>query len=205
MRPLRGAESERIAEITPISLRLLEDGGAVITDGATDNNRVSRLDALHGKGCRVLDEADAGGVDEEAVGGPPGDDLGVSRHDGDAGLLCRLGHGAGDPPEILHGKALFQDEPGTHDQGLSPADGKIVDRPVDGKRPDVAAGEEDRVDDIGIGGETQQLIAHPQDGTVLEPLQAGVFQKRQEDLRDQFVAQKPTATVFQKNPIVLHF
>ena len=94
--------------------------------------------------------------------------------------------------------------PALSDQGLPPADREVVDRPVDGKRADVAAGKEDRIDDVGVGGEAQHLIAHAQHGAVLEPLQAGVFQKGQEDLRDQFMAQKPPAAVLQKNPIMLH-
>ena len=87
------------------------------------------------------DQADAGGVDVDAVALAAVHDLGVAGDDRHARLCGRCLHRLHDPPEIFHRQPLFEDQPGGQRQRLRAAHGQVVDRAVHGQRADVAARE----------------------------------------------------------------
>jgi hypothetical protein len=68
------------------------------------------LDALGGDLERVLHDAYAGGVDEEAVAFALIHDLGVAGDDLHAGLPRGQLHRGGELPQRFHGQAFFNDE-----------------------------------------------------------------------------------------------
>ena len=107
-----------------------------------------------------LEDADPGGGDVAAVGLAALDDLGVAGddlHPGDGG---RARHRVGDPPQVGDREALLEDEPGREVQRPRPAHREVVDGAVDREVADVAAGEEQRRDDVRVGGERQPRPAH---------------------------------------------
>ena len=65
-------------------------------------------------------------------------------------------------PEHLDLKTFFEDEAGGQAQRLCATAGEVVDRSVDREVADVAAGEEQRVDHVGVGGESDPPARHGQ-------------------------------------------
>ena len=59
------------------------------------------------------------------------------------------------------GKPSSTTKPAERASGRAPAIGKVVDRPVHGELADVAAGEEDRLDDEGVGRERERESRSP--------------------------------------------
>ena len=88
-----------------------------------------------------------------------------------------------DPAERLEWEALLEDEGGAEEQRPGAAHRKVVDRAVDGERPDVAAAEEERLDDEGIGGEGEAGAACLDLRLVVLPVESRVREQRQEDSR----------------------
>ena len=68
-----------------------------------------------------------------------------------------LAHGGEDLRQFVPGEALFENQADAHVERPRPHHGKIVDRAVHRQAADVAAGEEDRIDHIGIGGKGKPL------------------------------------------------
>ena len=98
------------------------------------------------------DGADAGGGDEHAVGLAAIDDLEIAGDDADARGAGRVAHRGDDAAEQCGLEALLEDEGGAEEGRPRPAHREIVDGAVDGEAADVAAGEDERPDDVGIGG-----------------------------------------------------
>src|SRR5664279_1895935 len=88
------------------------DGDAVIAHAAGDQDCIAGARALARNFNAGRHHADAGGVDEEAVGLAALDHLGVAGDDRDAGGARGCAHRTGDALEIGERKALFDDEPG---------------------------------------------------------------------------------------------
>ena len=70
-----------------------------------------------------------------------------------ARLLAGFAHRRDDALQVGQGQPLFEDERGRQEQRSGAADRQVVDRAVHRQPADVAAGEEDRPDHEGIGGE----------------------------------------------------
>ena len=131
--------------------------------------------------------ADCRGVDVAAVGLALLDHLGVAGDDLHPGRGGRVPHGLGDPAQVGDREALLEDEPGRQVQRRGAGHGQVVDRAVDGQVADVAAGEEQRRDHVGVGGERQPGAVDPQLRGVLERLEQRVAEGVEEDRLDQGV------------------
>jgi len=103
----------------------------------------------------VVDDAYAGGRDVESVAFAALDDFGVAGDDRNAGGRSGVAHGGHDALERLGGETFFEDEAGAEPERTGAAHGEVVDSAVDGELADVAAGEEERGDDVGVGGESE--------------------------------------------------
>ena len=134
------------------------DRHAVPADIAGQQDHVAHAHARGRHHGVVLDEADAGGVDEQPVALAPVHHLGIARHEQHAGGRGRRLHRLHDALQHLHRQPLFEDEAGAQEQRARAAHRQVVDRAVHGQRADVAAGEEQRADDVGVGGERQPRI-----------------------------------------------
>ncbi len=66
--------------------------------------------------------------------------------------------------QIGEGQSLLQDQADADRQGPGAAHRQIVDGAVDRQIADIAAGKEDRVDHVGVGGEGQTTPRWVQDG-----------------------------------------
>ena len=83
------------------------------------------------------------------------DDLGVAGDNAHAGRPGGLGHRGHDAAERFHRQTFFEDEARTEVRRLGPGHGQVVDGSIDGQFADVAAGEEEWMDDERVGGEGQ--------------------------------------------------
>ena len=121
----------------------------------------------------VLDHADAGRVDEDAVALASVHDLGVAGDQLHPAAAAATLHRLDDPPQRLHRQAFFQDQRRAEIERPRAAHGQIVHRAVDGERADIAAGKEQRSDNVGIGREGQPGAGDVQ-GRAIVPLQQEV-------------------------------
>ena len=130
-----------------------ENRHAMVADRAVDEDFIARPGGVAADLQVVLNDADAGGVDEELVPLAARNDLGVAGDDGDRGCLRRMRHRFEDPFQIEDRQPLFENEADAERQGSGAGHRQIVDRAIDGQIADITTREKDRVDDIGIGGE----------------------------------------------------
>jgi hydrogenase maturation protein HypF len=161
------------------------DGDAMIADGPGHDDGVARPGPRRTEDHVPLDEADARGVDVAAVGLALLDHLGIPGDDAHAGRGGRGSHRLGDPLQVRDGEAFLQDEPGRQVERGGTGHGQVVDRAVYRQVADVAAGEEQRLDHIGIGGQRQPGPVDGQLGRVLEGLEQRVAERVEEDRLDQ--------------------
>ena len=105
------------------------------------------------------------------------DDLGVAGDDRDAGLARRRRHRAARRGAAARPAALLDDRGAGEVERHGAADGEVVDRAADRELADVAAGKEQRVDDVGVGREGEPVAARGQSGEVETRL---VVQRRQQ-------------------------
>ena len=162
---------------------------------AVDEDGVAGLDALGRDFQGVLQDADAGGVDEQAVAFAFINDLGVAGDDLHAGLLRGLLHGGDDLPEGLHGQAFFDDEGGTEIERARAGHRQVVDGAVDGQGTEVAAGEEEGPHDVGIGGEGEALAGDVEHAGVVLGFEERVAEGGEEELADELVHELAAAAV----------
>jgi len=172
-----------------------KDGHAVVADGTVDEDLVAGTGAAAADVELVVEDADSRGIDEDLVRLPPGDHLGVAGDDGHSGGFGRLLHAGENGPEVREGKTLLQNQADADRQGTGAAHGQVVDRSVNRQIADVAAGEEDRVDHVGVGGEGEPAAAVGQDrGVVLVPL-GHSGEGGDDDLVEKLVAEPAAAAV----------
>jgi len=79
--------------------RRAHDRHAVIADGAADNDDVARLRVLRRDVDAFGDDADAAGIDKDAVAVSFLDDFGIARHQRDSGVPRRETHALDDAPQ----------------------------------------------------------------------------------------------------------
>ena len=172
-----GAQSLAIAELEAEPLAGRHHRDAVAGEIAADDDGVAGTDALRLDRLLGHDPADAGGVDEELVGLAAVDDLEVAGDDLDARRRGRGAHRGDHPPQRLQRKPLLQDEAGAETDRARPAHGEVVDGAVDRERPDVAAGEEERLNDVGVGGEGERP-GEVEAGAVVAAVEARVAERQ---------------------------
>jgi len=151
---------------------------------------------LHTGGHR----ADPRGVDEDAVPLAPVDDLGVAGDDRHAHLAGRRAHRGGDAPEVLDRKSLLEDEARRQRHGAGTAHGEVVHRPVNREGSDVAAGEEQRLDDERVGGERQPGAIDVEAGAIVQNFESRVAERLEEEALDQHLRHPAAAAVSQEHP-----
>ena len=113
-------------------------------------------------------ETDSSGVDDDTVDLPFPHHLGVAGQHGRAGLQASRLHGLLNALEIRTREADFDDHRTGQAEDIGhPHHREVVDRTRDGESPDVTPGEEDRVDDVRVGGDHEPAIPNAQGGTVV--------------------------------------
>ena len=122
-----------------------------------------------------------GGVDVAAVGLALLHHLGVAGDHLDPGHRGGVVHGGDDPAQVIDLEALFEDEAGGEVERNRAGHGKVVNRSVDGQVADVPAGEEQRRDDVGVGGQRDPRAVEVQLRRVLQRLEQRVAESVQED------------------------
>ncbi len=151
----------------------------------------------------VRHHADARRVDEKLIAAALVDDFRVAGDQGDAGFLAGVPHRGRDARQVGQGQALFQDEPGAEVQRASAAHRQVVDGAVDRQPADVAAGEKDGADDVGVGGEGQAERTELQYRLVVQFGQVWIVEKRQEKLLDKFRGHLAAAAVAHDDAVVV--
>ena len=150
------------------------------------------------------DDANSGRREEQLVASASVDDLGVAGDDLDARLGRCSRHRAGDLPHEVDGHAFFHDRRAGKIERPRPADRQIVDRAADGELADVAAGEDQRVDHEGIGGEGEPVavpreIAEIETRLILERRQRCVVEGPDEDVVDQILHRLAAAAMGERH------
>ena len=181
------------------------DRDAVVADRAGHDDRVSRPGQRDPELGRILgDQADSGRVDVAAVGLALLHHLGVAGDDLDAGRRGGRLHRLGDADQVGDSEALLEDEPGRQVQRGGAGHRQVVDGAVDGEVADVAAGEEQRRDDVGIGGEREPGAGDVQPGRVLELLEPGVAERVEEHGLDQGLGRLAARAVRHRDALFPH-
>ena len=137
-------------------------------------------------------QADAGGIDENAVAVAAIDYLGVAGNDRHAhfagGRRHRLDHAA----ERFHRQSFFEDEARGEIERLGAGHRQVVDRAIDGQLADVAAGEQERPDHEGIGRQGQSAAGDIHDRAIVgRPLRALAGEGRAEQPSIRFRIKRP--------------
>jgi hypothetical protein len=146
--------------------------------------------------------ADPGGVDEQAVGAPALDDLGVAGDDGHAGSLRRRRHRGGDSSEVADREAFLDHEAGRKPTRLGSCDRQVVDGAVHGERADVAPREKERLDYVGVGRERKPGAGRLADGRVAELCQQRVVKLLDEELLDESARRPAAGAVGKRDDLV---
>ena len=147
----------------------------------------------------AIDESDARRGNKDFVALATVHDLGIASDQLHACILRGQRHGIGNARQFRRGHAFFQDESRRHIQRCRSPHRKIVDRPIHRERADVAAGEKDRRDNEGVGGEGEARPANLEDRLIVHPVKRGVAKAADEDLFDQLRGQLAAAAMAQNN------
>ena len=161
------------------------DRHAVVADRPGHDDRVTGAGGGDTEGQIVLDHPHPGRIDVAAVRLAPLDHLGVAGDDLHPGRRRGGGHGRHDRGQVGDGEAFLQHEAGRQVQRGGAGHRQVVDGPVHGQVADVAAGEEQRRNDVGVGGQRQPRIADPQLRGVLQRLEQRVAERVEEHRLDQ--------------------
>jgi hypothetical protein len=176
------------------------DRDAVVADRPGHDDGVARPGPRHAQAHVRFDEADPRGVDVAAVGLALLHHLGVAGDDLHPGRGGGVPHGLGDLVQVGDREAFLEDEPGRQVQRGRAGHGQVVHRAVDGQVADVAAGEEQRRDHVGVGGERHPGPVDAQVGGVLERLQQRVAERVEEHRLDQGMGRLAAGPVRHRDP-----
>ena len=174
-----------------------QDSGAVVAQHPVDDNHIARPRLARRDRHAVRHHTDTGGVDEQLVGGTALDDLGVSGHDGDADRIGDALHAGYHAAQQVDLEAFLQHHAARQEQWPRAAHRQVVDGARHGESADVAAGEEQRVDHVGVRGEREPVAEPGQFGhrdlrLVLQCAKQRVVERRDEHVLDQR-AHRPAA------------
>ncbi len=209
-RPFRGGDVAAHGGLEGQALALADHGDAVVADGPGDDHHVAGLSVAAGDVQARRDEAHPGRVDKEAVRAAAFHHLGIAGDDLHPGLLGRGRHRSDHPAQGLHLQPFLQDKTGGEVQGRGPHHAQVVHCAADGQAANIAAGEKERLDHVGIGSEGQapsskfqvpgsrfsfSVSRFPiswgqlQDGGIVALIQQGVGEGRAKELVNKVVAQ----------------
>ena len=149
------------------------------------------------------DITDSRCIDEDSICAAPAHDLRITGHDIDPGLLRRKVHRMEDFPQIRQGKALFQDEPHGQIARHGARHRQIVDRAADRELADIAAGEKERLYNVGIrrkGRAPGQLDGR----AVMQLVEQRIAEFRQNIFFDQRMAEAAARTMRHCDYIIFH-
>ena len=138
----------------------------------------------------------------EAVGLAALDDLGVAGRDCTPAARAAAAIERAMRSRSAVGKPSSRMKPAERASGVAPAIAEVVDRAVDGQLADVAAGEEERRYDEGVGGERQPRLPVEDRAASSERLEQRVAELAQEERLDQVVGRLPAGAVGQRDPFV---
>ena len=132
-------------------------------------------------------EADAGGVDDDAVDLAAAHDFRVAGDDDRARLAAgRRPSSAGSSRASSSAKPSSRITPQVRPSDARGAHhGQVVDRAADGEAADVAAGEEDRMDDVRVGGDDEQLVADADRRAVVHRGEADAVERHRGEVADE--------------------
>jgi hypothetical protein len=119
---------------------------------------------------------------------------------GTPAALAALRHRFDDPRQIAEWKTFLENETGGQVERPGAHNRNVVDRAVHRQATDVAAREEQRRDDMRIGGHHQPAQRHRQHGRVVALPEIGVAQPSGKQLLDQLRHRPPTATMRHVDP-----
>ena len=134
------------------ALAAAHDGDAVVTQRAAYKHRIPGANLSAAQVHARRHRPDAARVDVDAVTVAAIHYFGVAGHHAHAGFLRAFRHGSADAAQIVHGKALFQNEGAGQVQRPRARGGHIVHRAAHGQTADVAAREEVRRHHEAVGG-----------------------------------------------------
>ena len=126
---------------------------AMIAEHPAHQNRVARPRLCRRKGYALAHQADAGGIDEDAVGASLLHNLGVTSHNFHTCVCGSLVHGTDDAAQRFDRQTFFQNECGAQPQRFGAAHGQVVDGAMHGQRADVASAKNQGFHDKGIRGD----------------------------------------------------
>ena len=168
-------------------------------DVAVDQDDVAGPDVLRIDRRLVFDHAQPGRADVQTVALATIDDLGVAGEEADVLALGALAHRGRDAVERLEFQSLFEDEPGAQELRAGSTHRQVVDRAVDRQRTDIAAGEEQRIHDEGIGRQRQPHAADLDHRAVVLLRGATASQLLTEDVVHEVLSQPSAAAVGQSD------
>jgi len=145
-----------------------QNGNTVVGDRAAYEHTIARLDTVRPQVDPRSHPSDAGGVDEDAIGRPPGHDLGITCDNWDRAKPGGVANAANHLPQHLQGQAFFDNKTQAQVQRLGSANHQIVHRTIYGQLADVAAGEEQWTYYVSVGGHRQAAIAGGEQRPVAE-------------------------------------
>ena len=144
---------------------------AVVANAAADENLIARPNVRRGEIDTVAQLADASRVDVDAIAMTAVDDLGVTRHDLDAGFLGRRRHRRAHTSQVVEQITLLEHEAAGKVARRGSACRDIIDRTAHGQMPDVSTRKEMRRHHEGVRRERnaptrdverRRIIAAPQ-------------------------------------------
>ena len=183
-------------------LTLRQNGNSVIAEIATEQDQVAGTSVGGGELYPRAHASDPGGIDEDAVAAALLDHLGVARYDLDARRFGGLTHRSGDARQHVDGQSLFDDERGGKEERFGAAHGEIVDRAVNRERADVAAAEEERLDDEAVRRKGETLGAHLQHRLVVQPSQDGTAEHGKKDLAQEIRTEFAARSVAEQDAVL---
>ena len=177
-------------------------GHAVVADRARYEHAVARPRTVRAKLDAGGNDADPGRRDVQAVGRPALDDLRVAGRDRYAGGKRRSRHRCGDAAQVGNRETFLDDEAGRERDRPRARHREIVDRPVDREVADVAAGEEDRLDDVGVGREGEPHAVHVEQRRVAERREQRIVELRDEQLFDKGSCRLAARTMSERDDVL---
>ena len=122
----------------------------MIAKRATDQQHITHAESL----CTPVNVGGncphSGSVNEQLVCCTTLHDFGIASHDGDACFARGCCHAVNNGFQCLHRQTLFEDKTAGEVAWNSPADRYVVSRTADGQLADIAAGEEQRIDNVAV-------------------------------------------------------
>ena len=135
----------------------VEDGRAVVAQRPTDNQQVTRRKCGRAPVDIGRDSAHPGGVDKQFVRRAATHHFGVAGDDGDIRRFGRFRHAVDHRLQRLHRQPFFNDKAAGEITRHRAADRHVVGGAANRQLADITAGEEQRVNHVAVGGESQTV------------------------------------------------